>query len=239
MSQKLRVEPHLYGSYKKLAELMSQANFDPNAVNELNLSNQKANLLPPTKSLELFSNLQILVLSDNELNQFDAGVITKHLPRLIALDLQNNRIESLDCIIDLGVLKELQILEIGGNPFCSHMNWMNILTELLYPQKLKTYDPVKILTADYHAIPNPCYSQKEYEELQQNQRINTKFHQEINPHQMRSKVNKYSHKNTLAKYATVPCPVPRYDCPRSRWPGLPCLRPLRLPPRPPISTLET
>lgn len=34
------------------------------------------------------------------------------------------------------------------------MKWVNILKNLLYPVKFKPYDPVRILTADYHAVPN-------------------------------------------------------------------------------------
>lgn len=36
-----------------------------------------------------------------------------------------------------------------------YLTWINLLKQLLYPDKYKKYNPVKILTAQYHKIPNP------------------------------------------------------------------------------------
>ena len=59
---------------------MSNANYEMGTITELNLSNQHATTLPPTKCLELFSNLQILILNDNCLSKFDASIITRNFP---------------------------------------------------------------------------------------------------------------------------------------------------------------
>jgi hypothetical protein len=40
------------------------------------------------------------------------------------------------------------------------MRWINILRNLLYPEKYSTYNPVRILTADYHAVPKQVYDEK-------------------------------------------------------------------------------
>jgi len=42
------------------------------------------------------------------------------------------------------------------------MSWLNILKNLLYPDSLKKYDPLKILNADYYLKPNHKINDKEY-----------------------------------------------------------------------------
>ncbi len=41
------------------------------------------------------------------------------------------------------------------------MTWLNILRNLLYPDKFKKHDPVKILNADYYALSNHKMDEKE------------------------------------------------------------------------------
>lgn len=49
--------------------------------------------------------------------------------------MQNNLIDIMDDIIELGSLDCLEILEYGGNPVCAYMKWINMLKVLLYPEK--------------------------------------------------------------------------------------------------------
>lgn len=93
---------------------------------------------------------------------------------------------------------------------------IKMLKHLLYPDKYKKYDPVVILTADYHAVPNPRLSPKEAAQQKLDDAIIEKFPEELDTEECRVKVSKYNHKNTLAKYAAEICPVPR----KSRFPNL-------------------
>ena len=108
-------------------------------------------------------NLRVLVLSSNRINKFDGTLIVKYFPQLQWLDLSNNLIDTLDDLIMLGGLQKCEALDISGNPLMKYLKWINILEQLLYPEKFKPYDPVRILTANYQVLPKPIIDEKTQE----------------------------------------------------------------------------
>jgi len=56
-------------------------------------------------------NLTVVNLSKNLINRFDPRVFTEGTPILKELYLQENKIEVLEDIIDIGSLKHLEILD--------------------------------------------------------------------------------------------------------------------------------
>ncbi|KRX07265.1 hypothetical protein PPERSA_06880 [Pseudocohnilembus persalinus] len=184
--------------------------FDPKKVEMLQLQNQKADQLPNRKCLDLLVNLTFLCISDNLISRFDPTILTKSAPQLKKLDLSNNKINILDDIIELGVLDQIDMLDFSNNPVCDTFEWSEILKRISYPSKYKKYDPVKILTAQYHKIPNPKLSEKQLIQFKIDSEYVDKHILEIADNQIENipKIYNYPHEN--AKYKQEgSCPVPR------------------------------
>ncbi len=107
--------------------------------------------------MEVLKNLTTLILSHNLFKVIDHQFILKTIPQIEVLDLSHNKIEDIDSLIELGKLEKLKILDLSGNKVCTYLSRFNMLQMLLYPKKYDKYDPVKVLTAGYNAIPNPRY----------------------------------------------------------------------------------
>ncbi|KAL4503960.1 hypothetical protein ABPG72_022590 [Tetrahymena utriculariae] len=209
MLQKIKYETINYGRFDKLRKKFLSPDFEPEECKELELSHQHSKELPIAKCFEIVKNLSVLILSHNQIARFDPKILTKGAPQLEVLDLSHNKIEILDDIVDLGTLVHLKILEFSNNPLCNHISRINTIIELFFPEKYKKYDPVKILTASYQQHPPTRLSLDEEEQMKKDLQVFYKFNEELEAHETRKSVSKYSHRNTLAKYAVEPCPVPR------------------------------
>jgi hypothetical protein len=67
MLQKIKYETLFYGRYMKLKNKFMSQDFDPEICKELELSHQHAIELPTLKCLEVVKNLQVLILSFNQI----------------------------------------------------------------------------------------------------------------------------------------------------------------------------
>ena len=216
MLKRIKYESIEFSNYLKLRKLFLGSQEDPNEIEMIDLSRQFAIDFPPAKALEEMPKLIELNLSNNRINRFQARILTQYSQRLEILILTHNQIDLVDDLSDLGSLQHLKILEFQHNPICDYMKHIVLLQELLFPRKYQKYDPVKILTAEHNIPANPKLTKEEEIILRENIVVNSMLPQELeleNNHQL---VSKYSHKNTIAKYSVELCPVPR----KSRFPNL-------------------
>lgn len=207
-----------FEGYDELRNKFCDLTFDPEKLEELDASGKKHFNIPPLRPLKFLTNLIIIKLANNNISRFDPTNFVQGAPKLQVLDLHKNKIDVLDDLIELGTLKNLRELNILENPVCGYLLRIKIIQFLLFPEKYKPYDAVKILTATYESITTKTtLTPAEERERINYQRFMEKLPSEIDEKELRkSRVNKYDHKNTLIKKALAPCPVPR----KTRFPNL-------------------
>ena len=200
-----------FEKFDALRDIFLKPDFDAIKITELNFSKQNIVNLPPGQPLAILTHLKILILSHNNISKFTSQNLTKYTPQLETLDLSSNKINILDDIIALGSLSNLKNLNIKDNPICDTMLRIKLIEHLLFPEKYKPYDPVKVLTATYsHVSLRPDHGERELNEKNKFIRLLERNNFELEKHDIvQSRVSKYDHKNTMIKLSMVPCPIPR------------------------------
>jgi len=96
----------------------------------LNLSRCELGRVPAC--LRVFSCLQELNLSGNNLRRIPAGFLTHYLPFLKILDLSDNFLGTLQDITGLCALEDLEVLNLRGNPLPLIAHRVDLLSVLLF-----------------------------------------------------------------------------------------------------------
>ena len=207
-----------FDSYDDLHHKFCDPDFDPEKLTEFDSSGKKHLKIPPLRPLKFLTNLIVIKLANNNISRFEPENLVVGAPKLRVLDLHKNKIDVLDDLVELGTLKDLRELNILENPVCGYLLRIKIIQFLLFPEKYKKYDAVKILTATYENIHTKItLNPKQEEERKKYERFMEKIPAEVDKKELqKSRVNKYDRKNTLIKNAMIPCPVPR----KSRFPNL-------------------
>ena len=207
-----------FEGYDELRAKFCLTGYKPEEVEKLEFVNKQRKDLPPLRILKFMTNLKVLVLSGSNIGAFSHKNLVIGAPQLEVLDLSRNKIDVLDDLVELGTLKHLKHLDIRENPVCNYLMRIKIIQFLLFPEKYRAYDPVKILTATYDSstIKTTTTPAEERERLKY-ERFMERTAAEVNKKELqKSRVNKYDHKNTLIKKALVECEVPR----KTRFPYL-------------------
>lgn len=143
-----------FRSYKKLEDIMSDSSYTEESFKELNLTKQRASMLPSPKIMSVLTSLSYLDLSFNKLSRMRTRELVRACPLLQTLHLDSNNIHTLQDIQKLGSLKHLEELTFIKNPVSQKTSHMHILKNLLFPKTIQKKDIVEILTATYVNISN-------------------------------------------------------------------------------------